>query len=91
LLCEHLTDAQLNIVTMWKVHGRFFVVCMKLRQLATSCSFEGHFSPSKCKKGMTCLCTSTQWKPLRTNYVPSKWTLCKKIHGTPHEPSSILW
>jgi hypothetical protein len=30
---------------------------------------------------------------LRTNYVPSRWTLRMKmfIHGTPHEPSSILW
>jgi hypothetical protein len=28
---------------------------------------------------MTCLCTSTQWKPLQTNYVPSKWTLQMKM------------
>jgi hypothetical protein len=63
-----------NIVTMWEVCGRFFVMCMKLRQLATSCSFEGDFSPSKCKKEMTCLCTSTRWRPLRTNYIPSNIT-----------------
>jgi len=68
-----------NIVTMWKVCGRPFVVCMKLRQLVTSCSFEGDSSASKCKKEMTCLCTSTRWKPLWTNCVPSKWTLRMKM------------
>ncbi len=63
LLCEHLTDAQLahiqycdNVRSAW----RLFAMCMKLRQLATSCSFKGDFSPSKCKKEMTCLCTSTR-------------------------------
>jgi hypothetical protein len=61
LLCEHLTDAQLaHIQYCDNVRGRFFVMCMKLRQLATSCSFKGGSSLSKCKKEMTCLCTSTQ-------------------------------
>ncbi len=68
-----------NIVTMWKMRNRLFVVCMKLRPLATNCSFKGDFSPSKCKKEMTCLCTSTWWKPSRTNYVPSRWTLQMKL------------
>jgi len=49
-----------NIVTMRKVRGRLFVMCMKLRQLATSYSFKGDSSPSKCKKETTCLCTSTR-------------------------------
>jgi hypothetical protein len=52
-----------------------FAICMKLRQLVISYSFEGDSSPSKCKKGMTCLCTSTEWKPLQTNYVPSRWNI----------------
>jgi len=68
-----------NIVTMWEVSRRFFEVCMKLKQLVTSCSFEGDSSPSKCKKEMTCLCTSTWWRPLWTNYVPSKWTIWMKM------------
>ncbi len=68
-----------NIVTMWEVRGRLFAVCMKLRQLVTSCSFEGDFSPSKCKKEMTCLCTSTRWRPLWTKYVPWRWTLGMKM------------
>jgi hypothetical protein len=38
------------------------VVCMKPRLLETSCLFKGGFSPSKCKKGKTCLCTSTWWR-----------------------------
>ncbi len=82
LLSVHLTNAQfahINIVTMWKLRGRLFVVCMKLRQLVTSCSFKADSSPSKCKNEMTCLCTSTQWKPLRTNFVPSMWTLRVKM------------
>jgi hypothetical protein len=64
LLCEHLTDAQLahiqycdNVRSVWEA---LCGVCMKLRPLATSCSFEGDSSPSKCKKEMTCLCTSTR-------------------------------
>jgi hypothetical protein len=64
LLCEHLTDAQLahiqycdNVRSAWEA----FVVCMKLKPLATSYSFEGDSSPLKCKKEMTCLlCTSTR-------------------------------
>jgi hypothetical protein len=65
-----------NIVTMWEVREKLFVVCMKLRPLITNCSFKGDSSPSKCKKEMTCLCTSTRWKPLRTDYVdalPTPW------------------
>jgi hypothetical protein len=54
LLCEHLTDAQLAHIQYCDN------VCMKLRPLATSCSFERDSSPSKCKKEMTCLCTSTR-------------------------------
>jgi hypothetical protein len=62
-LCEHLTDAQLTHIEYCddvRSGGRLSVVCMKLRPLATSCSFEGDSSPSKCKKEMTCLCTSTR-------------------------------
>ncbi len=62
LLCEHLTDAQLvhiqyceNVKSTWET----FVVCTKPRLSETSCFFEGGSSPSKCKKGKTCLCTST--------------------------------
>jgi hypothetical protein len=68
-----------NIVRMWEVRERLFVVCMKLRPFTTNCSFEGNSSPSKCKKEMTCLCTSTWWKPLWTNYVPLRWTLRMKM------------
>jgi hypothetical protein len=62
LLYEHFTDAQLahiqycdNVRSAWEV----FCNVHGAKQLATSCSFERDFSPSKCKKEMTCLCIST--------------------------------
>jgi hypothetical protein len=47
--------------------------------LETSYFFERNFSPSKCKKGKTCLCTSTWWKCLRINYIPLRWRLKMKM------------
>jgi hypothetical protein len=63
LLCEHVTDAQLaHIQYCDNVRSAWEALCgvLMLRQLVTSCSFEGDSSPSKCKKEMTCLCTSTR-------------------------------
>jgi hypothetical protein len=48
-----------NIAKMSKALGKHFVVCMKPRLQKISCFFEGGFSPTKCKKGKTCLHTST--------------------------------
>jgi hypothetical protein len=48
-----------NIAKMSKALGKHFVMSMKPRPSKTSCFFEGGSSPSKCKKGRTCLCTST--------------------------------
>jgi hypothetical protein len=62
LLCEHLTDAQLAHIQyceMSKALGKHFAVSTKPRPSETSCFFEGGSSPSKCKKGGTCLRTST--------------------------------
>jgi hypothetical protein len=62
LLCGHLMDAQLhtfNITKMSKALRRHFALSTKLRLLETSCFFEGGSSPSKCKKGKTCVHTST--------------------------------
>jgi hypothetical protein len=61
LLCEHLTHNlhTFNIAKMSKALGKHFVVSMKPRPSETSCLFEGGSSPSKCKKGRTCLRTST--------------------------------
>jgi len=67
-----------NIAKMSKVFGRHFVMCMKPRLSETSCFFKGGFSLSKCKKGKTCLRTSTWWKHLRINYVPLRWRLKMK-------------
>ncbi len=81
-----------NIVTMWEVRARLFMVCMKLRQLVTSCSFERDFSPSKCKKEWHA-CAHQQgenpWGPTMFHrYEHYEW---RCLHGTPHEPSFILW
>jgi hypothetical protein len=62
LLCEHLTNAQLAHIQYCenvKSVGKHFAVSMKPRPSETSCFFEGGSSPSKCKKGRTCLRTST--------------------------------
>jgi hypothetical protein len=60
LLCEHLTNAHtFNIAKMSKAFGKHFAVSMKPRPSETSCFFERGSSPSKCKKGRTCLRTST--------------------------------
>ncbi len=67
-----------NIGKMSKVLGRHFAVSTKPRLSETSCFFKGGSSPSKCKKGKTCLCTSTWWRRLRINYVPLRWRLKMK-------------
>ncbi len=62
LLFEHLTDAQLaHIQYCDNVRSAWEALCgVHERPLATSYSFEGDSSTSKCKKEMTCLCTSTR-------------------------------
>jgi hypothetical protein len=63
LLYEHLTDAQLahiqycdNVRSAWEalcaVHGA--------KTIGNKLFLRKRFSPSKCKKEMTCLCTSTR-------------------------------
>jgi hypothetical protein len=48
-----------NTTKISKTFGRHFTMSMKPRLSETSCFFERDFSPSKCKKGNTCLCTLT--------------------------------
>jgi hypothetical protein len=48
-----------NIARISKAHGKYFAVSTKPRPSETSCFFKGGSSPSKCKKGKTCLRTST--------------------------------
>ncbi len=67
-----------NIVKMSITLGRHFAVSTKPRLSKTSCLFEGGSSPSKCKKGKTCLRTLTCWRCLLTNYIPLKWRLKMK-------------